>query len=129
MTVAKRNKRTKPDQELLELAGSLLTNYKKPEDLIGENGLLKQLTKMLGARALEVEMTDHLGFDKSGTVSNDTANTRTSHSGKTLKGDLVHCKSTSRATVKVHSSRKSSPSTKPAGAVLTTRSFHSMPAA
>jgi|GEM_PF-6397420 len=61
MTVAKRNKRTKPDPELLELAGSLLTNYKKPEDLIGENGLLKQLTKMLGVRALEVEMTDHLG--------------------------------------------------------------------
>jgi putative transposase len=31
------------------------------EDLIGENGLLKQLTKMLVERALEVEMTDHLG--------------------------------------------------------------------
>ena len=36
----------------VKLADSLLTNYKKPEDLIGENGLLKQLTKMLVERAL-----------------------------------------------------------------------------
>ncbi|MFZ6746002.1 IS256 family transposase [Undibacterium sp. JH2W] len=88
MTVAKRNKRAKPDPELLKLADGLLANYKKPEDLIGENGLLKQLTKMLVERALEVEMTDHLGHDKSGAVSNDSANTRNGHSGKTLKGDF-----------------------------------------
>ncbi len=30
-----------------ELLSGLLANYKKPEDLIGENGLLKQLTKLL----------------------------------------------------------------------------------
>jgi putative transposase len=88
MTVVKRNKRAKPDPELLNLADSLLANYKKPEDLIGENGLLKQLTKMLVERALEVEMTDHLGHDKSGAVSNDSANTRNGHSAKTLKGDF-----------------------------------------
>jgi len=28
-----------------ELIDSLLSGYKKPEDLIGENGLLKQLTR------------------------------------------------------------------------------------
>ena len=64
MTVAKRTKRVQPDPELLKLADGLLANYQKPEDLIGENGLLKQLTKMLVERALEVEMTDHLGHDK-----------------------------------------------------------------
>ena len=42
MTVTKRNKRVKPDPELVKLADSLLANYQKPEDLIGENGLLKQ---------------------------------------------------------------------------------------
>lgn len=88
MTVAKRNKRAKLDPDLLKLADSLLASYKKPEDLIGENGLLKQLTKMLVERALEVEMTDHLGHAKSGDVTNDTANTRNGHSGKTLKGDF-----------------------------------------
>ena len=53
MTAPKRTKRAKPDLELVKLADSLLTSYKKPEDLIGENGLLKQLTKMLVERALE----------------------------------------------------------------------------
>lgn len=88
MTVVKRTKRAKPDPDLLKLADSLLANYKKPEDLIGENGLLKQLTKMLVERALEVEMTDYLGHDKSGMVTNDSANTRNGHSAKTLKGDF-----------------------------------------
>ncbi len=32
-----------------ELLDSLLADYQKPEDLIGENGLLKQLTKLLAA--------------------------------------------------------------------------------
>ena len=41
MTEPKRNKRVKPDPELLKLADALLVNYQKPEDLIGENGLLK----------------------------------------------------------------------------------------
>jgi len=88
MTVEKRNKRAKPDPELLELADNLLANYQKPEDLIGENGLLKQFTKMLVERALETEMTDHLGHDKSGEVTNGTGNTRNGHSTKTLKGDF-----------------------------------------
>jgi hypothetical protein len=35
------------------LIDELLANYKKPEDLIGENGLLKQITKRLVERALE----------------------------------------------------------------------------
>lgn len=30
-----------------EPLANLLANHKKPEDLIGENGLLKQLTKLL----------------------------------------------------------------------------------
>ena len=83
MTVAKRNKRVKPDPELVKLADSLLANYQKPEDLIGENGLLKQLTKMLVERALESEMSEHLGHGKSEAVTNATGNTRNGHSVKT----------------------------------------------
>jgi putative transposase len=88
MTVAKRTKRPKPNAELLQLADSLLTNYQKPEDLIGENGLLKQLTKMLVERALEAEMAEHLGHQKSEPVTNPTGNARNGHSAKTLKGDF-----------------------------------------
>lgn len=88
MTVAKRIKRPKPNAELIQWADSLLANYKKPEDLIGENGLLKQLTKMLVERALEAEMAEHLGHDKSEPVTNATGNARNGHSAKTLKGDF-----------------------------------------
>ena len=36
-----------------ELLSGLLANYKKSEDLIGENGLFKQLTKLLVDQALD----------------------------------------------------------------------------
>ena len=88
MTEAERTKRAKPDPELLKLADGLLVNYKRPEDLIGENGLLKQRTKMLVERALEVEMAAHLGHSKSEPVCNLTGNTRNGHSTKTLQGDF-----------------------------------------
>ena len=38
----------------------LLKDCKTPEDLLGKNGVLKQLTKDLMERMLEAEMTDHL---------------------------------------------------------------------
>ena len=71
-----------------ELIDSLLANYKKPEDLIGEHGLLKQLTKKLVERALEAEMAHHLGHAKNETVANPGGNTRNGKSKKTLKGDF-----------------------------------------
>jgi transposase-like protein len=52
------------------LLASLLADYKKPEDLIGENGLLKQLTKLLVEKALDAELTEHLGHGKNELVAN-----------------------------------------------------------
>ena len=46
------------------LIDKLLEGYEKPEDLIGEQGLLKQLTKALVERALNAELTHHLGYEK-----------------------------------------------------------------
>jgi len=37
---------TTPKSLPTDLIDSLLVDYKKPEDLIGEHGLLKQLTKI-----------------------------------------------------------------------------------
>ena len=71
-----------------ELIDALLADYKKPEDLIGQNGLLKQLTKALVERALQAEMTDHLGHGKNQLVANEAGNTRNGRSKKTLKGDF-----------------------------------------
>lgn len=71
-----------------ELPDSLLADYKKPEDLIGEGGLLKQLTKKLVERALQAGMAEHLGHAKHESVANPAGNTRNGKSKKTLKGEF-----------------------------------------
>jgi len=71
-----------------ELLDRLLADYKKPEDLIGETGLLKQLTKALLERALEAELTEHLGHEKHAPVSTSGGNTRNGKSAKTIKGEF-----------------------------------------
>ena len=71
-----------------ELLAGLLANYKNPEDLIGEEGLLKHLTKLVVERALEAELSEHLGHGKHESVANDTGNTRNGKSRKTLKGEF-----------------------------------------
>jgi len=70
------------------LIDSLLADYKTPEDLIGEHGLLKQLTKKLVERGLEAEMSEHLGHARHDAVTNATGNTRNGTSSKTLKGEF-----------------------------------------
>ena len=71
-----------------ELLSGLLADYKKPEDLIGENGLLKQLTKLLVEKALDAELAEHLGHGKNEPVANEAGNTRNGKSRKTLKGEF-----------------------------------------
>jgi putative transposase len=70
------------------LLANLLADYQKPEDLIGENGLLKQLTKLLVEKALDAELAEHLGHGKHEPVANEAGNTRNGKSKKTLKGDF-----------------------------------------
>jgi putative transposase len=71
-----------------ELLAGLLADYKRPEDLIGENGLLKQLTKLLVEKALDAELTEHLGHERHEAVANTGGNTRNGKSRKTLKGEF-----------------------------------------
>src|SRR4030088_259517 len=72
----------------LKLIDTLLADYKKPEDIIGEHGLLKQLTKALLERAMQVELTDHLGYEKHDPAGNNSGNSRNGKTTKTLKGDF-----------------------------------------
>jgi putative transposase len=71
-----------------ELIDKLLKDYQKPEDIIGENGLLKQLTKALIERAMDAEMTHHLGYEKHDPAGYKSGNSRNGTSSKTLKGDF-----------------------------------------
>src|ERR1051326_2125801 len=72
----------------LDLIDKLLADYKKPEDIIGENGLLKQLPKALLERPMQAEMTDHLGYAKHDQVGNNSGNSRNGRTTKALKGDF-----------------------------------------
>ena len=65
-----------------------MSGYQKPEDLIGEHGLLKQITKAVIERALQAEMEIHLGHAKHDPVANAAGNTRNGKSRKTLKGEF-----------------------------------------
>lgn len=69
-----------------ELIDNLLKDYKRPEDLIGEDGLLKQLTKQLLERALAAELTEHVGYEKHDRSGEKSGNARNGKSAKTIKG-------------------------------------------
>ncbi len=76
------------NKELNAAIDTLLKTYKTPEEIIGENGLLQQLTKAVLHRALQAEMTLHLGHEKHATVSNKAGNARNGSSLKTIKGEF-----------------------------------------
>jgi putative transposase len=71
-----------------EVIDKLLMNYQEPEDIVGENGLLKQRTKALVERAMEAELTHHLGYEKHDPAGYGSGNSRNGKSKKTLKGEL-----------------------------------------
>lgn len=60
----------------------------RPQDIVGDNGLLKQLTKALLERAMQAEMTDHLGYEKHDPAGQKSGNSRNGKSRKKLKGDF-----------------------------------------
>jgi putative transposase len=57
-----------------ELLDELLKDYKNPEDLLGQDGLLQQLTKALVERALNGELTHHLGYEKHDPLDDNSGN-------------------------------------------------------
>src|SRR5215475_9151505 len=71
-----------------DLLDKLIEGYQKPEDLIGENGLLKQLTKRLIERAMKAELTHQLGYEKHDPQGRGSGNSRNGKSRKNLKGDF-----------------------------------------
>jgi putative transposase len=71
-----------------KLIDKLLADYKTPEDIIGEHGLLKQLTKAVLERAMQAEMTEHLGYEKHDQAGNNSGNSRNGKTTKALKGDF-----------------------------------------
>ena len=70
-----------------EILDELLEGYDNPEDLLGKDGLLKQLRGRLVERVLDAELTDHLGYDKHDPDGYGTGNSRNGRRKKIVWND------------------------------------------
>jgi putative transposase len=67
-----------------ELVDELLRGARTEEEIVGPGGLLAQLTKRLVERAMEVELTDHLGYEPHQEPPGGAGNARNGGTPKTL---------------------------------------------
>jgi putative transposase len=67
-----------------ELVDELLAGAQTEQEIAGPGGLLAQLTKRLLERAMEVELTDHLGYEPHREPPGGVGNTRNGSTPKTL---------------------------------------------
>jgi putative transposase len=67
-----------------EVVDELLDGASTEEEIVGPGGLLAQLTKRLVERALEVEITDHVGYERHLEPPGGSRNTRNGSTRKTL---------------------------------------------
>ena len=68
-----------------EVLDELLAGYSNPEDMIGPDGLLKQLTKALVERAMGAELSHHLGYERGEEAPEGQPNRRNGTSAKTIR--------------------------------------------
>lgn len=71
-----------------ELLDQLLKNYHKPEDLLGSEGIIKQLTKRAIERIMDGEMDYHLDEEKNPESDKEQGNCRNGRGHKVIKGDF-----------------------------------------
>ena len=70
-----------------ELIDRLLAGAKTEEEIVGPGGLLAQLTRRLVERAMDAELTDHLGYERGGAPPGGAGNARNGSTPKTLRTD------------------------------------------
>jgi putative transposase len=78
-------KREKKEKDIID---QLLDNIDfrglTQDEVVGQDGLIKQLTGRILQRALEAEMTEHLGYEKNSNVGDNSGNSRNGHTEKTV---------------------------------------------
>ena len=67
-----------------EVIDELLAGARSEEEIVGPGGLLAQLTKRLVERAMEAELTEHLGYEPHQEPPGGAGNTRNGSTPKTL---------------------------------------------
>lgn len=72
----------------VEVIDELLKGCTTQEDVFGENGVFKKLVKAISERALQSELTTHLGYEKHEVKGKNSGNSRNGASSKTVKGEF-----------------------------------------
>jgi putative transposase len=67
-----------------EVVDQLLAGARSEEEIVGPGGVLAQLTKRLVERAMSVELTEHLGYERHQEPLGGSGNTRNGSTAKTL---------------------------------------------
>ena len=70
-----------------ELIDQLLAGAKTQEEIVGPGGVLAQLTKRLVERAMDAELSEHLGYERGGAPPGGAGNARNGSTPKTLRTD------------------------------------------
>lgn len=110
-----------------ELLDELLKDYRKPEDILGESGLLKQLTKAILDRCLQGGMTHHLGYAKHEPKGKNSGNSRNGSYDETVIGEQGETAVTIPETGRGALSHRYCPRGQVDSMGLTTRSYRCMP--
>src|SRR5215475_9791692 len=83
--MVKARKREKREKDIID---QMLDNIDfcglTQDEVVGQGGLIKQLTGKILQRALEVEMTEHLGYEKNSNAGDNSGNNRNGHTEKTV---------------------------------------------
>ena len=75
-----------------ELLDELLKGCKRPEDLLGDAGLMKELKVRLMERMLGAELTAHLGYEAGAEPPAEQANRRNGVATKRVKARTARCR-------------------------------------
>lgn len=70
-----------------DILDELLKGCERPEDLLGDGGLMKELKKALMQRMLGAELTEHLGYEHGAEAPPVQSNRRNGVSRKTVKSE------------------------------------------
>jgi putative transposase len=65
-----------------------LENCQTSDDLLGKNGVIKNLVKGLSEQILQAELTNHLGYEKHAVEGQNSGNSRNGASSKTVQSDF-----------------------------------------
>ena len=74
--------------ELIKQLEKDFENCKTADDLLGKDGVVKNLIRGLSDQILEAEMTQHLGYEKHSSEGDNSGNSRNGASNKTVKTDF-----------------------------------------